>query len=75
MIFSQFNGSSFEDYVTTGIQDRYNIMCSIEDHYIDQPTINENARSGNIRPLTPDLRKAALLSPGITLNFIGSWLE
>ena len=54
MICSQFHCSSFEYYVTTGKRDRYNIMCSIEDHDIDFPTVNDDAISGGGRPLTPD---------------------
>ena len=38
-------------YVTTSIRDRYNLMCEVEAHERDQPTINDGASSGGGRPL------------------------
>ena len=38
-ICSLLYGLSFEYYVTTAIHDRYNLMCSIEDHDREHPAI------------------------------------
>ena len=44
-----------QDYVTTGRRDIYNLMCSIEAHNLEHPTVNYDAGSGiGILP-TPDL--------------------
>ena len=68
-------GSSVEDYITTVRWYIYNIICSIEAHDRDNPTVNDDSSSGGGIPLTPNLTKSALVSLGITLNFIENWLK
>ena len=60
IICSQLNGSSFEYYFATARRDIYNIMCLIEYHERDNPTLKYYTSSGGIRPLPPDLKKNAL---------------
>ena len=50
-------------------------MCSIENHYRDQPTVNDDTSSVSARPLLSNWKEVVLVSLGITLNFIDSWLK
>ena len=75
MICSLLNGSSFEDYVTSARQDKYNLMCSIEAHEVYHPTINYDSSSGGGRPLTFNSKKDVVVSLGLTLNSVDSWLK
>ena len=68
------HGSAFEDYVTTTIKDRYNLMCSIEVYYIISPTINDDSSSGGGRPLLYESTIDVLVSLGLTLKFFYSWV-
>ena len=72
MICLRLHYLSSENYVKTEIRDRYNLMCSIEDHYIESPTINGDASSGGDRPLPYNSTKYVLVSFGLTLNLTGS---
>ena len=69
------HGSYFEDYVTTVRWDRYGLMCSIEAHYLEHPTLKDDSSSGGGISLTPDSSKSILVSLGININFIYSWLK
>ena len=71
----QLHGSYFEYCVSTSRRDRYYLMFSIEYHYIDHPTANDDAISDGDIPLPPDSKKTVLVSFGLTLNFIDSWLQ
>ena len=50
-------------------------MFSIEAYDIMHPPVNEYASNGGGRPLTDGSTIDALVSLGITLNFINSWLQ
>ena len=69
------HGSSFEYCVKTARQEWYNIMCSIEAHYRDNPTVNYDASSGGGIPLTPESTEDLLVLLGLRINFIGSWIK
>ena len=69
------HGWYFEDYVTTAIQDRYNIICSIEAYDRKHPTVNYDASSGGVRSFIPDSIEDALVSLEVTLDFVDSWLQ
>ena len=75
MICSRSHGLLFEDDVTTARCDRYNLMCSIEDHEIYHRYINDEASSGGGIPLTFNSTIYYLISFGITLNFIDGWIK
>ena len=72
IFFSQLYGSYFEDYVTTAIKDRYNLIFSIESRNIMNPTVNYYAGSCVGRPLPHESTVDSLVSLGLTLNFINS---
>ena len=69
------HGSYFEDYVTTAIKDRYNLICSIESHVRMNPTGNYYASSGDGRPLPHESSLYSLVFLGLTLNSIDSWMQ
>ena len=50
-------------------------MCPIEAHDREHPTINYDTSSGGGIPLTSNSTKDVLVSFGLTLNFIDSWLK
>ena len=50
----QFHASYFEDCVTTSRRDRYNLMCPIESHDIEHPTLRYYTSSGGGISLPPD---------------------
>ena len=52
----------------------YNIMCSIEAHSREWPTVNDDASSRGGIPL-PSSYKNVLVSCGQTPNFIEIWIE
>ena len=67
--------SLFEDYVTTNRKDRYNLFCSIEAHERYHKTINYDASSGGGIPIPYNSKKDVLVSFGLPLNFIESWIK
>ena len=73
--FSKLHGSYFEDYVKTAIKDRYNLMCSIESHVRMNATGNYYASSDDGRSLPHESTVYSLVSLGLTLNFIDSWMQ
>ena len=50
-------------------------MCSVEAYDIMHSTWNYGASSGGGRPLPDESTTDVLVSLGITLNFIDSWLQ
>ena len=50
-------------------------MCSIEAYYREHTNINYCASSCGDRPLPYNPKKYMLVSLGLTLNFIGSWIK
>ena len=75
MVCSLLRGYLFEDYVKTKKRDRYNIICSIEDHEGYHTAINDGASSGGGIKLLYNSTKDALVTFGLTLNFIKIWLK
>ena len=74
-ICSRLHGFSFEYYYITGIQDRHNLMCSIEAHGRYHPTVNNDSISFVVIPLPYNSTKCSLVLFGIPLNFVDSWLK
>ena len=50
-------------------------MCSIEAHYREQLTVNDDSISGGDIILKFNSTKSELLSLGTTLNFIEIWIK
>ena len=49
-------------------------MCSIEAHEREHPTVNDDS-SGGVILLVFNSKKYVLVSLGLTLNFIESWIK
>ena len=67
--------SSYEDYISAAIKDRYNLMYSIDVHDKMRPTGNDYSSSGGDRPLPYKSTVDVILSLVLTMNSIYSWLQ
>ena len=50
-------------------------MCSIGAHYIENPTLNDDASSGGGRQMPSYSKKCVLVSLGIALKFVDIWFK
>ena len=50
-------------------------MCSIDSHFMMHTTGNDDASSVGVRSIPPGSTEDVLVSLGITLKFIYSWIQ
>ena len=74
-ICSKLYGTTFEGFIKQAITDRYNIMCSLVDHYRMQDNEQDDEISLGDREIPKYATVKALKSLGATFNFIYIWLH
>ena len=74
-ICSKLYETVFGYFIRNALTDRYNLMCSINEHDRQQPTYFYDAITAGGREITKNTTTAALKSLGATFNFIDSWLK
>ena len=65
----------FEGFIINARTDRYNIMCSIDAHENIHPSEHYDGISGDGYPIPSNSTTGALVLLGVTIDFIGCWLE
>ena len=68
-ICSKLYGTTFEGFIKHARTDRYNIMCSLVDHYRMQDNEQDDESSLGDREIPKDATVKALNSLGATFNF------
>ena len=69
-ICTKLDGQSFEDYLKTERNDRYELMCSVDAFDKQYVSITYDTIIVGGRPIPIASSKEALLSLGHTINFI-----
>ena len=74
IIFSQLSGHDFEDHFTTGLKDRYELICAANVYVIIHTSGLVDASSGGVRPFTSTSSTDSFSSLGHKIKFIDNWL-
>ena len=74
-ICKKLHGNVFEGFIRNVITDRYNIMCSIDEHEKEHKSSCDDGSIGGGCPLPSNSTTGVLVLLIGTIDFIGCWLK